>query len=399
MSEWKERELDELGRIVTGKTPPTKNQENYGGEIPFICIPDLGRARFIGKTKKTISKLGLSSVRNCVLPEKSVIVSCIATIGQVGITRQPISVTNQQINSIIPDAQLLNSEFCYYYFKNLGEDLSLYGGGGSIFEIISKQKFSKIKLLLPPLPEQKAIAAVLSSLDDKIDLLHRQNETLEKMAETLFRKWFVEDADESWEVMPLGFYVDTYNGVSYISDFLNPSKTAMVTLKSFNRNGGFRLDGFKEYTGLFKEQHLIKEGDLLVAHTDITQDAAVIGNPILVVNDPQYDRLIFSMDLVKVTSKSNLLSIEFLYYLLKSSDFKEHALGYANGSTVLHLSKKSIPEYEFKVPNIGIIEKFTNIAHPIIKKQFENHKQIRTLTQLRDTLLPKLMSGEVRVKA
>jgi len=200
MSEWKEYKLGELGKIVTGKTPPTSQHQNYDGDIPFICIPDLGKSRFIFHTNKTISKIGLETVKNCSLPKGSVVVSCIATIGQVGITTKDISVTNQQINSLIPDSNLITEEFCYYYFKNLGEDLAQFGGGGSIFEIISKDKFSKVYLTIPSLPEQTAIASVLSSLDDKIDLLHRQNATLEKMGETLFRQWFIEEAKEEWEI-------------------------------------------------------------------------------------------------------------------------------------------------------------------------------------------------------
>jgi type I restriction enzyme S subunit len=249
----------------------------------------------------------------------------------------------------------------------------------------------------PPLIEQTAIASVLSSLDNKIDLLHRQNATLEKMAETLFRQWFVEEAKEGWEEIRLGSIVEVINGVSYKSDDLNSSKTAMVTLKSFDRNGGFRMDGFKEYTGKFKEQHILKEGDLVVAHTDITQEAEVIGNPVMVIGNPKYEVLVFSMDLVKVISNDENYSNEFLYLLMKSREFKEHCLGYSNGSTVLHLSKKAIPEYEMKLPPNKLINDFSFKVKPLVQKQFRNQTQIRTLTALRDTLLPKLMSGEVRV--
>jgi type I restriction enzyme S subunit len=238
---------------------------------------------------------------------------------------------------------------------------------------------------------------VLSSLDDKIDLLHRQNTTLEAMAETLFRQWFVEEAQKNWSSVELGNYVNCFNGVSYKSAELNPSKTAMVTLKSFDRNGGFRLDGFKEYTGKYKEQNVVIQGDLVVAHTDITQDAEVIGNPVLVVSDPRYEKMVVSMDLVKVTSKFEWLSNEFLYRMMRSREFKEHCLGYSNGSTVLHLSKKAIPSFEFLLPPIEKIEDFTAHAKNILGKKFKNIEQLRTLAKLRDTLLPKFMNGEVKV--
>jgi type I restriction enzyme S subunit len=169
----------------------------------------------------------------------------------------------------------------------------------------------------------------------------------------------------------------------------------MVTLKSFDRNGGFRIDGFKEYTGKYKEQQILVEGDLVVAHTDITQDAEVIGNPVLVISDPKYDMLIFSMDLVKVVSKDKNIKNDFLYYLMKSKEFKEHCIGYSNGSTVLHLNKKAIPDFEFKMPPIELIKKFSNQVNPLLNKQFKNQKQLKTLIALRDNLLPKLMNGEL----
>jgi type I restriction enzyme S subunit len=217
------------------------------------------------------------------------------------------------------------------------------------------------------------------------------------MAETLFRQWFVEEAQEDWEVVELGNYVNCFNGVSYKSDDLNPSIIAMVTLKSFERNGGFRIDGFKEFTGKYKEQHVVSQGDLVVAHTDITQEADVIGNPVLVLADPRYEKLVISMDLVKVTSKIDWISIEFLYRMMRTREFKQHCLGYSNGSTVLHLSKGAVPAFEFFMPPRRKIEEFTKQARYLLCKEFENITRTRTLEKLRDTLLPKLMSSEVRV--
>jgi type I restriction enzyme, S subunit len=288
----------------------------------------------------------------------------------------------------------------YLYYSLCNPDFTEYSvltSKGAKMPRGDKDALVKYSFQLPPLPEQTAIASVLSSLDNKIDLLHRQNTTLEKMAETLFRQWFVEEAKEDWEEIRLGSIVEIINGVSYKSDDLNSSKTAMVTLKSFDRNGGFRMDGFKEYTGKYKEQHILKEGDLVVAHTDITQEAEVIGNPVMVIGNPKYDILVFSMDLVKVISMDDNYSNEFLYLLMKSKEFKEHCLGYSNGSTVLHLSKKAIPEYEMKLPPNKLISDFSIKVKPLVQKQFRNQTQIRTLTALRDTLLPKLMSGEVRL--
>ncbi|RZK10409.1 MAG: hypothetical protein EOO43_20300, partial [Flavobacterium sp.] len=163
--------------------------------------------------------------------------------------------------------------FLYYWFKNINiNDMD----SGSAIPSTSRDEVYDVEINLPPLSEQTAIASTLSSLDDKIDLLNRQNKTLEQLAETIFRSFFPMTTEEN-DIVELSNYVECINGVSYKSSELNPSKVGMVSLKSFDRNGGFRIDGFKEFTGKFKEKQVVVEGDLIVAHTDITQDAEVIG--------------------------------------------------------------------------------------------------------------------------
>jgi type I restriction enzyme S subunit len=398
LSEWREVKLGDLGIVITGKTPSSKFPDEFGNTMPFITPTDYKNYnKWIESSERYLSEKGIKKLKNKIIPPNSVLVTCIGSdMGKVAMNKVNV-ITNQQINSIIPNDKI-NPDFLYYKLIESYDILRTYGEAGTAVPILNKSDFEKIKIIIPECKNfQIAIAEVLSSLDDKIDLLHRQNKTLEALAETLFRQWFVEEAKEEWEEVRLGSIIEIINGVSYKSDDLNSSKTAMVTLKSFDRNGGFRMDGFKEYTGKYKEQHILKEGDLVVAHTDITQEADVIGNPVMVIGNPKYDTLVFSMDLVKVISKDENYSNEFLYLLMKSREFKEHCLGYSNGSTVLHLSKKAVPEYEMKLPPKNLIKEFSKKVKPLVQKQFRNQIQIRTLTALRDTLLPKLMSGEVRV--
>ena len=307
--------------------------------------------------------------------------------------KQPIWISDNALSAKPKENN--NTKYFYYFLKHM--DLNQHAGGSS-HPLVTQTLLNSLDVEITASPEeQKTIASVLSSLDNRIDLLHRQNTTLERMAETLFRQWFVEEAQEDWTFVELGGYVNCFNGVSYKSSELNASKTAMVTLKSFDRNGGFRLDGFKEFTGRYKEQHIVVQGDLVVAHTDITQNAEVIGNPILVVASPSYETIVISMDLVKVTTKFDWLSNGFLYRMMRTREFKEHCLGYSNGSTVLHLSKQAIPSYEFLLPPKEKIQFFTANVKAILGKKFKNIEQIQTLEKLRDSLLPKLISGEVRL--
>jgi len=397
MSEWREYKLEEIADIIGGGTPKTSTDEFWNGDIAWLTPRDLtGYSKtYIEKGERSITPIGLKKSSARLMPKGTVLLTSRAPIGYIAIASNEIA-TNQGFKSLVVKKNKALNIFIYYWLKN-NIDYLKSNGTGTTFAEISGSVIKLLDILLPPLPEQKAIAEVLSSLDDKIDLLHRQNKTLEQMAETLFRQWFVEEAGEDWEYVALEEFVSCYNGVSYKSADLNPSETAMVTLKSFARDGEFRLDGFKEYTGKYKKTHIVKPGDLAVAHTDITQDAAIVGNPVLIIGKEEYTTLVVSMDLVKVESKKDWVSNEFIYFLMKTRLFKQHCLGYANGSTVLHLSKKAIPDFEFFLPPVEQIKLFTKQAQNLLGKKNKNIYQIRTLEKLRDTLLPKLMSGEVRV--
>jgi type I restriction enzyme S subunit len=400
MSEWKEIKLKEIVQYIVdnrGKNPPYVLK---GFEvIETGCIS--GKIKFpnYSLVKKYVDQNTYDNWFRKGHPQKDdlLIITVGNGIGSVSIMQENRGVITQNLIALRFNQDANSNYYFYYLNQDSIQEFLQSLNIGSAQPSLKVPHLLNLEVPAPPLIEQTAIASVLSSLDNKIDLLHRQNATLEKMAETLFRQWFVEEAKEGWEEIRLGSIVEVINGVSYKSDDLNSSKTAMVTLKSFDRNGGFRMDGFKEYTGKFKEQHILKEGDLVVAHTDITQEAEVIGNPVMVIGNPKYEVLVFSMDLVKVISNDENYSNEFLYLLMKSREFKEHCLGYSNGSTVLHLSKKAIPEYEMKLPPNKLINDFSFKVKPLVQKQFRNQTQIRTLTALRDTLLPKLMSGEVRV--
>lgn len=389
MSEWKEYKLGDVSQIISERV------KIYSATIEnYISTENMGND--FGGVKNAEKLPNASSINS--FSKNDILFSNIRTYFKKVWYSSFNGTVSPDVLVFRAKSNLCLNKFLFYSLCNPEfTEYSVLTSKGAKMPRGDKDALIKYAFLLPSLPEQTAIASILSSLDDKIDLLHCQNATLEKMAETLFRQWFVEEAKEEWEDIRLGSIVEVINGVSYKSDDLNSSKTAMVTLKSFDRNGGFRMDGFKEYTGKYKEQHILKEGDLVVAHTDITQEADVIGNPVMVIGNPKYETLVFSMDLVKVITRDDNYSNEFLYLLMKSREFKEHCLGYSNGSTVLHLSKKAIPEYEMKLPPNKLISNFSFKVKPLVQKQFRNQTQIRTLTSLRDTLLPKLMSGEVRV--
>ena len=175
---------------------------------------------------------------------------------------------------------------------------------------------------------------------------------------------------EGWRVGTLGEYVDNLNGYSYKGNELQPSTTAMVTIKNFVRGGGFKIEGFKEIvvSKKIKEYQYISLFDVLVAHTDLTQKAEVVGNPAIILSTGDYDKLVMSMDLTKVVPKDARITTPLLHSILSTRKFKEHALGYVNGTTVLHMNKKAVPEYCFAIPkNLDILKGLTAILDNIYR--------------------------------
>lgn len=395
-SKWKEVLLtDVTEKIGDGLHGTPKYDEN--GNYYFINGNNLNNGKILIKQdSKKVSSEEFEKYKKP-LSEKTILLGINGTIGNLAFYNDEKCVLGKSACYINVNNNV-NKQFLYYNFLNRDFQIFLEGiATGTTIPNVPLKGLRDYSFRLPPLHEQTTIASILSSLDNKLDLLNCQNRTLEQLAETLFRSYFPMTNEEN-KYVELGNYVECINGVSYKSSELNPSKVGMVSLKSFDRNGGFSIDGFKEYTGKFKEKQVVKEGDLIVAHTDITQDAEVIGNPALVISNPNFDTMTISMDIVKVISKVDWISIEFIYFLMKTREFKSHCEGCANGSTVLHLNKQAIPTFEFPEPDTGKVSDFTKQAREILNKVFLNHRQLRSLVKTRDTLLPKLMSGEVRVK-
>lgn len=181
---------------------------------------------------------------------------------------------------------------------------------------------------------------------------------------------------------------------------LQESSIAMATIKNFDRKGGFKLDGFKEIipSSKLKPEQYADLFDTLVAHTDLTQNADVIGNAEPVLSLSGYEDIIFSMDVVKVLPKASGISKFLIAAMLQTQRFKRHCLGYVNGTTVLHLSKKALPEYSLMLPSdFSILKPLDNAVTSLYQQMALNIEESTKLTELRDSLLPRLMSGEIDV--
>ena len=404
MSNWEEVKLGTLGKIATGKTPSTKVDIYWSGDIPFITPKDIQSSKHIWKAERYLSNEGMLSVKGSILPKDAICVSCIGNIGYVSMTTKQ-SISNQQINSIIVNDEN-DANFIYYLMKSLWPYFKSYEGQSTTLSILNKSQFSKIDVCIPKNKEiQKKIAGVLGALDDKIELNNKINNNLEQQTQALFKSWFVDfepfggTMPDDWKEINLSDIATFVGGYSYKGSELQTSSTAMATIKNFDRQGGFKLDGFKEIlpSSKLKETQKADLFDILVAHTDLTQNADVIGNAEMLLSKAGYLDVIISMDVVKVMPQKGISKF-LLAALLKDNRFKQHCLGYINGTTVLHLSKKALPEFTFAFPNsVDTVNELTQTLECLYKKLASNIAENTRLAQLRDSLLPKLMSGEIDV--
>ena len=183
---WTINKIKDLGKVICGKTPPTKDKENYGDGFNFITIPDMHDQVFVLESSKTVTEKGTKTLKGKLLPEKTICVSCIATPGLTVIIDKP-SFTNQQINSITPYAEHL-SYFLFLNFRTLGSKISIYGGGGSVFENMSKSKFEEILIKTPDEKILKYFENHLSPIFEKILITTKENKILTEIRDTLLPK-------------------------------------------------------------------------------------------------------------------------------------------------------------------------------------------------------------------
>ncbi|SUC11695.1 restriction endonuclease subunit S [Prevotella pallens] len=298
---------------------------------------------------------------------------------------------------IVESNGICDIRYLCYILNNI--DLSGYITG-SAQPKLNQANLSAISIILPPLNLQEQIADFISMFDNKIELNQRINDNLEQQAQALFKSWFVDNPNSNWKKISLSEVASFVGGYSYtgkeLTDFSN---VAMATIKNFVRNGGFKAGGFKGInpSAKLKECHYANLFDILVAHTDLTQNADVIGNTELLLTCGKYNSIIFSMDLVKVLPKEIFPYRFLLATMLKNKMFKGHCLGYINGTTVLHLNKKALPEFEIRKPSDSEAKIMNEILAPYYKRMAKLLQETDKLISLRDTLLPKLMSGELKI--
>lgn len=390
--------LGDVGRVVTGKTPPKAHPEYWGDDLDFITPTDFKDSKYISPVRK-LSESGGTAMKRIICPAKSVIVTCIGSdMGKVALAQNDF-VSNQQINTLIVDPEKASPEFIYYLLKFNRPLLRKYAeSGGSTMPIINKSTFERLSFTIPDLETQKKIADILGTIDEKIELNRRMNETLEQMGQSLFRHYFIDNPEaEKWEEKNLGDILDLRGGLSYKASFLSNRivDMPMVTMGCVSGRDRINLDALKRYKGEYKDQHILNVGDIFIATRDVTQDRVLIGSPAIIPES--LGQAICATNLYKVVLKENV-STEFLYQLMRTKQYREQIIAHAKGSTIVMLTKDSVLDYKFKIAFSSIsYTDYVQKAEKIRQLIDKNSEQIQTLTALRDTLLPRLINGKLKI--
>ena len=306
---------------------------------------------------------------------------------------------------LIPNDDIADKWYLYYWLRHSVNRLTA-GTHGSVMAHMTKGDMENQSIELPSLQTQRKISSILRTIDEKIHNNVAINNNLLEQIKTICTAWLSEYKPfdgvmpSDWVETPLSDIAEFISGYSYKGTELTDSTIAMATIKNFDRKGGFKLDGYKEIipSSKLKESQHAELFDTLVAHTDLTQNAEVIGNAELVMSKSGYDDIVFSMDLVKVLPKKDGVSKFLIAAILQDKKFKAHCLGYVNGTTVLHLSKKALPEYKLLLPSdFSILKPLDEVVTALYKQVSSNISENTYLEELRESLLPKLMSGELDV--
>ena len=366
MTEWKEYKLGEIATFSYGKLP----NKILLGKGPYVVYSGYKYLEHYPEY-------------NCNVGDVILVARGVGGTGDVKLVNRKCFLTNLSIKIDLDNDVILNEYFYYIYqIENLR-----YLDSGSAQSQITIQDLSNVAISLPPLSEQIRITSILSSLDDKIDLLHRENKTLEAMAETLFRQWFIEEAKEDWEEGTIADLVE-----------FNPTrKLVKGTISPFLEMSNVSTSTYAPtywYDRSYNSGTKFENGDTLLARiTPCLENGKTAYVDFLRGNQVGWG----STEFIVMRSKIGLHPF-FSYIIAKHQDFRDFAESCMSGSSGRQrVDVDNLKKYPMAIPDKVTVELFNDRIENIVSKMHNNNKQIQTLTQQRDGLLPKLMSGEVKI--
>ena len=404
MGEWKEVTIDQ----IKANSPNALATGPFGSAISSKFFTDNGVPVIRGGNlsadiSNRLSETGLVFISTSKAEEfkrsevrkGDLVFTCWGTINQIGLIdgkgSYPVYIISNKQMKLTPHPKKADPFFLYYFFSSPQmQEQILSSNIGSSVPGFNLGQLKAIELNLPPLPEQKGIASVLTSLDDKIDLLHRQNKTLEAMAETLFRQWFVEEAQEDWEENSLLEVIQLIGGgtpKTAIAEYWDGDIPWLAGGDIASNHKSFINYSVKSITEVGLNNSSAK---LLPKYATVISARGTVGKYCLLSQPMAFSQSNYGI-------LPNISECFFFTYLLVNHVVEELQSS-AYGSVFDTITTTTFKEIKIPLPTKSEILRFEQSVSLYFKKMFLNKSQIHTLEKLRDTLLPKLMSGEVRVK-
>ena len=397
MTEWKEVKIGEIADLVQGLAINAKTSyllvEKNG--LPLLRIKDLIENKSVMYIDPQLAPKG------CIVNENDLIMTRTGQVGYVFMGKKGVLHNNSF--KIIPKSKEISSKFLYCYFNTQISRENLTSiAAGSVQPDLTHKIFKEYSLLLPPLQEQERIAEVLFSIDDKINLLIRNNKTLEQLAETLFRQWFesIENAEST--IMNIEDVATVQNGYSFkSSEFILEQLDTIEVLKMghISADGGLRPSPKKDFVKRCEKYNkwVLNKRDIILAMTDLKDNVVILGVPALIDYDNKY---VLNQRVGRIYLKENSLieSILILYMQMKEKNFISELQSKGNSGVQVNLGTDTIRQTKILVPTKEYQMKILPQLNSIFDKLDHNRIQVQNLETLRDTLLPKLMSGMVRVE-
>jgi type I restriction enzyme, S subunit len=396
--------IKDLGTIITGTTPPTKQREYYGDIYNFIKPSNIDLdSRFFESSPEKLSMDAYEKYKNSFIPPYS---TCVVTIGSIGekicMTRE-ISLTNQQINSVIPDKDKYDNMFIFYLLKhNLYKVKAANGGSSSGRENVNKSSFGNIEVEVPDLPTQRKIGKLLSSYDDLIENNLKRIKLLEESSELIYKEWFVnlrfpgyekcnivDELPEGWENKSAKEFGEVITGKTPATKRTEYYGGEIPFIKTPDMSDVYIIKTSQTLTeegAKSQESKYIPRNSILISCIGSTS----IGVTAITSELSQFNQQINAL----IPSNENYLY--YLYFKFKSLREYLEALG-SSGATMINVNKGKFENIEIVAPSNDILNKFANICKPIFNKILNLQYQNEKLKESRDILIPRLISGEIEI--
>ena len=386
--------LSEIMDLIGGGTPKTTKPEYWDGDIPWLSVKDFNNDfRFVYETEKHITELGLNNSSTKLLQAGDIIISARGTVGEIATIPFPMAF-NQSCYGLRAKKEIVTADFLYYLIKHNIHVLKK-NTHGSVFDTITRDTFAGIEVDIPDMDSQSKIAEILSNIDEKIEVNVRINENLEQQARAVFQAWFI-DYEPFGGAAPSAWHPSTLGQIAELkTDSWSPAKNpdVMVEHYSIPAFDEQHYPVFEIAAGIKSNKYILNSNSVMISK--LNPDTKRIWRPLCLSAHS-----VCSTEFIVYEAKKQEQR-DYIYSILDSTPFLNYLCSHTTGSTNSRqrATPKSTLDFTLRLPPDSIIEDFCQIVTPMYDLIASNIVENQSLAKTRDSLLPRLMSGEIDVSA